>query len=83
MLTHSQIWKAIEVEKEKNARERDREETKRRSKKGGGPKLQVDQHGHRDSGSLDNLQGQTVSSGTQNENKVIKPIRIGILLNIF
>lgn len=63
-----QIWKGIELEKEKIERERDRKQTKSSRKKGGGSELQVDIDNSRGSRQADSLQGGNVPSGIENTN---------------
>ena len=66
-----QVWKAIELEKEKNVREANRAKTKRRSKKGGGSKLQMDLNSERSLRSSSDLQREDLPSGVKDTDRQI------------
>ena len=74
-----QIWKAIELEKEKNARERDRVVSKQKSKGKKRADVQVDQHSNGSAGQDNNSQQQDPSSGAENSyGGVIGAPKVGI-----
>lgn len=74
-----QIWKAIELEKEKNARERDRVVSKQKSKGKKRADVQVDQHSDGSAGQDNNSQQQDSSSGAENSyGGVIGAPKVGI-----
>lgn len=74
-----QIWKAIELEKEKNARERDRVVSKQKSKGKKRADVQVDQHSDGSAGQDNNSQQQDPSSGAENSyGGVIGAPKVGI-----
>ena len=74
-----QIWKAIELEKEKNARERDRVVSKQKSKGKKRADVQVDQHSNGSAGQDNNSQQQDPSSGAEGSyGGVIGAPKVGI-----
>jgi len=60
-----QIWTAIEIQKGKDARERDRKVPKQKGKRIGGSDVQVDQHGDGSAGSNNNPEQQDPPSRTE------------------
>ena len=75
-----QIWKGIELEKEKDARKRDRKLSKQESKGKQGSDVQVDKHSDGSAGQDSNTQQQDSSSGTENGNgSVIGEAKTGFL----
>ena len=63
-----QIWKGIEMEKEKRAREADRAVSKQKGKRAKRADVQVDKHSDGSAGQDNNTQQQDSSSGTENGN---------------
>ena len=63
-----QIWTAIEIQKEKNAREADRAVSKQKGKRTKRTDVQVDKHSDGSAGQDSNTQQQDSSSGTENGN---------------
>lgn len=74
-----QIWKAIEIQKDKNARERDRVVSKQKSKGKKRADVQVDQHSDGSAGQNNNPKQQDPSSGAENSyGGVIGAPKVGI-----
>ena len=74
-----QIWKAIVLEKEKNARERDRVVSKQKSKGKKRTDVQVDQHSDGSAGQDNNSKQQDPFSGAENSyGGVIGAPKVGI-----
>ena len=74
-----QIWTAIEIQKEKNARERDRVVSKQKSKGKKRTDVQVDQHSDGSAGQNNNPKQQDPSSGAENSyGGVIGAPKVGI-----
>jgi hypothetical protein len=61
-----QIWKGIEMEKERRAREADRAVSKQKGKRSKGADVQVDKHSNGSAGQDNNPQQQDPSSGVEN-----------------
>jgi hypothetical protein len=61
-----QIWKGIEMEKEKRAREADRAVSKQKGKRAKRSDVQVDKHGDGSAGQDSNTQQQDLLSGVEN-----------------
>lgn len=61
-----QIWKGIEIEKDKRARERDREVSKQTRKRSKRADIQVDKHSDGGAGSYNNIGREDPLGGTQN-----------------
>ena len=74
-----QIWKGIEMEKDKRARERDREVSKQKSKRAKRSDVQVDKHSDGSAGQNNNTQQSNSSSGAENSyGGVIGAPKVGI-----
>lgn len=74
-----QIWKGIEMEKDKRARERDREVSKQKSKRAKRSDVQVDKHSDGSAGQNNNTQQSNPSSGAENSyGGVIGAPKVGI-----
>ena len=75
-----QIWKGIELEKEKDARKRDRKLSKQESKGKQGSDVQVDKHSDGGAGQDNNPEQTDTSSGAENGNgSVIGEAKTGFL----
>lgn len=61
-----QIWKGIEMEKEKRAREADRAVSKQKGKRAKRSDVQVDKHGDRSAGQDSDTQQKDLLGGTEN-----------------
>mgnify|MGYP003345023758 CR=1 FL=1 len=66
-----QIWTAIEIQKEKNAREANRAVSKQKGKRTKRSDVQVDKHSDGSTGQDSNTQQQDSSSGTENGNRSV------------
>ena len=66
-----QIWKGIEMEKDKRVRERDRAVSKQKGKRTKRADVQVDKHSDGSAGQDSNTQQQDSSSGTENGNRSV------------
>jgi hypothetical protein len=74
-----QIWKGIEMEKEKRAREADRAVSKQKGKRAKRADVQVDKHSDGSAGQNSNPQQQDTSSGAENSyGGVIGAPKVGI-----
>ena len=75
-----QIWTAIEIQKEKNAREANRAVSKQKGKRTKRSDVQVDKHSDGSTGQDSNTQQQDSSSGAENGNgSVIGEAKTGFL----
>ena len=75
-----QIWKGIEMEKDKRVRERDRAVSKQKGKRTKRADVQVDKHSDGSAGQDSNTQQQDSSSGAENGNgSVIGEAKTGFL----
>ena len=63
-----QIWKGIEIEKEKNERKRNREVSKQKNKRSKREELQVDQHNNGSAGSDSTTERPSVIRGAEDNN---------------